>query len=223
MLNKEFNTWQQDYNAKIRRWVPHYDRLLAEMVQLVDLPETPDFLDLGCGNGNAVALLLKKYPEAEYTLVDAAEDMIDACRQRFALQKNITYAQKYFQDLNLMPQSFDGVIAGLAFHHLRGVEKKEIFREIYRWLRPGGILSASDLYASKQRSDYRQEVMQSWETLAKSQGTSEREWQAMEEHHAAYDFPDSFEDQISWMKEAGFQDVKITYVSGYWGTVQAHK
>lgn len=223
MLNKEFNTWQLDYNAKIRRWVPYYDQLIEEMVQPPSAQAPQDILDLGCGNGNAIALLLEKYPTADFTLVDAAEDMIEACRQRFEGQTNLIYAQKYFQELSLLPDSFDLVLAGLSFHHLQGEEKQKIFQEVYRWLRPGGVLSASDLYASKKHPDYQEEVLQVWEGLAKEQGTTDPEWEALLEHHAQYDFPDSFEEQITWMKEAGFSEVKITFVKGNWGTVQAIK
>ena len=223
MLNQEFNTWQQDYNAKIRRWVPHYDTLVKGMTQWSGDHPPATILDLGCGNGNTVGLLLKQYPEANYTLVDASEDMISACQFRFRQRSNIHYEQSYFQDLDFTTDTFDLVVAGLAFHHLKGPEKQAIFEQVYRWLRPGGELLASDLYASKQWPDYEGQVMQPWAAFAKKAGTPASEWEAMLVHHAQYDFPDSYEKQQHWLQKAGFTEVEINWVDGFWGTLRAKK
>ncbi|HKK73900.1 MAG TPA: class I SAM-dependent methyltransferase [Saprospiraceae bacterium] len=223
MLNKEFNQWQRDYNTKIRRWVPNYDGLISAMTEWSGQQPPTSILDLGCGNGNVVSALLPRYPRAQFTLVDASEDMLRACRQLFGHQKNIRYANQYFQELSFQPASFDLVVAGLAFHHLKGAEKQLVFQKIFQWLRPGGRLLASDLYASKQWPDYQQKVMAPWAAFAKKAGTPAEEWEAMLIHHAQFDFPDAFEDQEAWLQEAGFSAVEITYLVGYWGTIQARK
>ncbi len=223
MLNKEFNTWQQDYNAKIRRWVPAYDQLIESMTNLPENFKPVDILDLGSGNGNATGALLEKYPNAHFTLVDASEDMIVATQERFKSQKEIAYKEKYFQDLNFLPNSFDLVTAGLAFHHLDQVDKQALFAQIYLWLRPGGRLSISDLFATKQNPDYATQVIKPWEEFAKEQGTADEEWINLMEHHKEYDFPDTLEDHISWLEFVGFKGAKNTFRQGHWGNLQVFK
>ncbi|MEM6377701.1 MAG: class I SAM-dependent methyltransferase [Bacteroidota bacterium] len=223
MLNEEFNTWQQDYTAKIRRWVPAYDHLIAHLTTFPEAFTPKDILDLGSGNGNVVANLLEKYPAAQYTLVDASHDMILATQERFATHADFSYKEKYFQDLNFLPNSFDLVTACLAFHHLNGKEKKAIFAQLFRWLRPGGKLSISDLFASKENIDYETTIIRPWEAYAKEQGTPDEEWIGLMEHHAEFDFPDTLENHIYWLKEVGFQKAKTTFLHGDWGNLQVTK
>lgn len=223
MLNQEFNNWQQDYTAKIRRWVPAYDQLIASMTTLAEDFKPADILDLGSGNGNAVAALLEKYPIADYTIVDASEEMIRASQERFAEQKAISYKEKFFQDLNFLPNSFDLVTAGLAFHHLDQVEKQSLFTQIYRWLRPGGCLSISDLFASKANPNYALNILTPWEEYAKKRGTSDEEWLNLMEHHAEFDFPDTLKDHLDWLASAGFKNASTKLVHGDWGNLKAFK
>jgi ubiquinone/menaquinone biosynthesis C-methylase UbiE len=223
MLNQEFNTWQQDYSSKIRRWVPAYEELIGHLTTFPEDFKPADILDLGSGNGNATAALLQHYPAAHFTLVDASEEMIEATRQRFAAQAEVSFKEKYFQELNFLSNSFDLVLAGLAFHHLKAKEKQAVFEQIYRWLRPTGRLSISDLFASKKNPNYVAETLGPWEAYAKSQGTPEEEWITLMEHHEAFDFPDTFEDHISWLEAAGFKEPKIVFVQGDWGTLQVVK
>ena len=223
MLNEEFNTWQQDYTAKIRRWVPAYDQLIEHLTTFPPMFDPANILDLGSGNGNVVAALLDKYPKAEYTLVDASQDMILATQERFAAQANFSYIEKYFQDLNFFPNSFDLITACLAFHHLNGKEKQAIFAQIYRWLRPGGKLSISDLFANKKNANYETCVLKPLEAYAKKQGTPDEEWIGLMEHHTEFDFPDTLEDHIQWLKEVGFTEAKVTFQYGDWANLQVVK
>lgn len=222
MLNKEFDTWQADYTAKINRWVPYYKDLLVQLIPAGKAAK--DILDLGSGNGNVVAQLMNQFPEASYSLVDASEEMLAATEFRFRNRPGVQQFQKYFQDLSFPSASFDLVTACLAFHHLKGEEKKAIFKEIIHWLRPGGVLMISDLFATKKDVNYPQEILQPWEQYAKSKGTPDEEWRSLMEHHQDYDFPDTLEDHVSWLRSAGFERVDVFPSNqANWGTIQAQK
>ena len=223
MLNQEFNTWLHDYNERIRRWVPHYNQLVDSIAHLSATIDPKDILDLGCGNGNITHALVEHYPNAHYHLVDASSDMIGAVRQRFNHVDEITFSEKYFQNLRLHPSSFDVIAAGLSLHHLSSEEKPALLAKIYEWLRPGGIFTYGDLFASKRNPNYKQEVLGSWEKLAKANGTSDESWATLMEHHSEYDWPDLAEDQMQWLKDIGFVEMEYQHVGWYTGVIQCRK
>ena len=97
-LADEFDRFSDNYTEDIIRIVPHYLRLLSSHSKC--LPDNfcaAKILDLGCGNGNVTALLLEKFPDAEYTLLDASPDMLAICRERFS-GINMNCVRSYFRD-----------------------------------------------------------------------------------------------------------------------------
>ncbi len=224
-ISTEFNTWQSGYTEKILRWVPHYQELLESVLASLASDLTPShILDLGCGNGNVTDLLMRRFPEASFTLVDASEEMLEACQTRFQSRSNqIRYVRGMFQDVELEEGSADLAIAVLAFHHLKGEEKQAFFSTLYSWLRPGGRLVYSDLFASKQSAGYQAEVLIPWERYAKSRGTEDQEWDALMDHHARYDFPDTYADTLTWLEAAGFQNCRVALQKGPWGMVEGER
>ena len=126
-LAAEFDQFSNHYTEDMIRIVPHYLRLLSSLSD--SLPD--DFaayriLDLGCGNGNVTALLLEKFPDAEYTLLDASPDMLELCRDRFP-GNNITYVRRYFRDYTFPEDYFDLITACFSLHHCDSREKQWIF------------------------------------------------------------------------------------------------
>ena len=68
----EFDQFSGNYTEDMSKCVPHYRKLLSCFCDCLPDDFSPDaILDLGCGNGNVTALLLKKFPHAHYTLLDA--------------------------------------------------------------------------------------------------------------------------------------------------------
>ncbi|MFM8448935.1 MAG: class I SAM-dependent methyltransferase [Haliscomenobacter sp.] len=223
-LIEEFNSWQSGYTDKIRRWVPDYDQLVAAVVQALPVGFEPHtVLDLGCGNGNGSALLEASFPSASYTLLDASDEMLDACRERFPSKANFRFVPSYFQDARFPPAGFDLVIAVLALHHVPGEVKQAIFQQIYSWLRPGGVFLYSDLFATKQDPGYASTVLKDWYTWASEHGTSEEEWEYLMDHHEKYDFPDAAVPTLGWLASVGFEPAAFTWQAGYWGNIRAIK
>ena len=221
-IAQEFNTWQNGYTEKILRWVPFYQELLSHAAgPPFSGIEPRQVLDLGCGNGNATALLLSQFPAASFTLLDASEEMLSACEARFGNTSRFERVQAYFEEVPFDPQRFDLIVAVLALHHLRASEKQRMFAAIRSWLKPGGVFRYADLFASKSWPHYENDVIADWKRRALQQGTSEEEWAVLMQHHERYDFPDSFEDTLAWLRDAGFGTVKINWQSGFWGSMAA--
>ena len=117
-LADEFDRFSDNYTEDIIRIVPHYLRLLSSHSKC--LPDNfcaATILDLGCGNGNVTALLLEKFPDAEYTLLDASPDMLAICRERFS-GINMNCVRSYFRDYTFPEDYFDLIAANFSLHHL---------------------------------------------------------------------------------------------------------
>ncbi len=214
-LSAEFDRFSGNYTEDMIRCVPHYLKLLSSFTD--SLPE--DFsatriLDLGCGNGNVTALLLEKFPRAEYTLLDASPDMLELCRKRFC-GKNITCIRSYFRDYTFPEDYFDLITACFSLHHSDSGEKQWIFPLLYAALKQGGIFTCSDMMVKKY-SDEHTRLVEEWRTFINANYPDGEKWAWMEEHHEAYDWPDDYGDQKSWLLDAGFRRVAIGWRTGYW-------
>jgi len=54
-----------------------------------------------------------------------------------------TFIQGDIMSVNFLPASFDAAVAFYSIFHLPREEHPDLFRQIYRWLKPGGYLLAT--------------------------------------------------------------------------------
>ena len=111
----------------------------------VSSPHATAALDLGCGAGNFSLSLRKDLPGLRFTLVDLSEPMLQRARQRLGAGVEATIAGD-MRALDFASGSFDIIVAAAVLHHLRTPKEWEaLFRNFFRWLRPGGGLWIFDL------------------------------------------------------------------------------
>jgi SAM-dependent methyltransferase len=96
----------------------------------------PDMLDVGCGVGNTLSLLARKYPRLAG--VDVSSACISAARERMP---NIDFATYDGIHLPHPDGSFDLVFAICVFHHVDSADRGPLVRDIKRVLRPGGLFA----------------------------------------------------------------------------------
>lgn len=93
-------------------------------------------LDLGAGTGLLTEWIIKKYPKAEYTLVDIADGMLDVAKERFKGLDNISFkVEDYWNGIS--GGKYDAIISSMSIHHLDINEKKELFKSIFNSLEEG--------------------------------------------------------------------------------------
>ncbi len=133
----EFDNIPDDYTAKITRWVPYYKEMISAIAQnLPDGFSPRHILDLGCGNGNVAALLLKGFTDAEFILLDASEEILKESQKRFEGHLNLSFHHAYFQDIDYPKDSFDQITAGISLHHLKDSEKQFFFTIFFAGFAP---------------------------------------------------------------------------------------
>ena len=107
---------------------------------LSHLPEGALILDFGCGSGRDTRYFLGKGFR-----VEAADGSEELCRLA-SVYTGIPVKQMLFQELE-ETEKYDGIWACASILHLRREELPEVFRKMYRALKPGGILYVSFKYS----------------------------------------------------------------------------
>jgi ubiquinone/menaquinone biosynthesis C-methylase UbiE len=201
----------------VRGAIPLAEEQIDIMLRLVSASGAPvrRFLDLGCGDGVLSAAVLRRFPEAEAVLVDFSSAMLDAARARLAAHAGAVR----FVDADyglaswLEPvagQPYDAVISGYSIHHQPDSRKREVYREIFELLAPGGVFVNVEHVASASP----------WAAALNDELFIER----LHAHHPErsraevvetyYARPDKgsnilapVETQCGWLREIGFTDV----------------
>lgn len=112
------------------------DEIAARQLEYVEVfADTDDILDVGCGRGELVELLVAAGKRAAG--VDLNHDMVEACRDR-GLQ--VTVADGIVELAGRPAQSLGGVAALQVVEHLRPGQLTTFLASCHRVLRPGGVL-----------------------------------------------------------------------------------
>lgn len=138
------------YDLQIRRFIPHYDEMIATGVEVLAAlaPVDGHILDLGGGTGALSSAVLAGLPASRVTLLDVDADMLAEARRRLAgFGDRVSFQRASF--LDPLPQA-DAVVASLALHHVHDLDTKTaLYRAIYDALSPGGMMLNLDAAVSE--------------------------------------------------------------------------
>lgn len=93
--------------------------------------------DIGCGPGNSTAVLAKRFPKAEVTGLDYAEDMLLKARRDYP-ELNFLRCDAE-KDLLKYGERFDIVFSNACIQWIPNHQK--LIPEMFAMLRPGGVLA----------------------------------------------------------------------------------
>ena len=123
---------------------PVYYSMLETMVNMVPDAGAERALDLGCGTGNLVSLLLERYPDMQIVGLDPSAGMREVGAERFRDLPNVEIAEGDALAVPFPDGSFDLVLSSLALHHVPPERKPALAKEIARVLRYGGLFIHAD-------------------------------------------------------------------------------
>ena len=110
--------------------------------EILDRTASMDFkrvLDLGCGNGNVIALLQDR-KEAEYYGLDLSAEMIEEAEKRLGRQVSLCVGDA--ENLPYEDGFFDVIICNASFHHYPNHQKA--VQEMKRVLKRNGTIILGD-------------------------------------------------------------------------------
>jgi len=202
------------YDVAIRRFIPHYDDMLATGVELLAAlaPPTAHVLDLGGGTGALSAAVLGGMPEARVTILDVDGAMLGEARRRLArFGGRVEFREASF--LDPLPAA-DAVMASLALHHVHDLgAKTDLYRAIHGALSAGGVFVNLDA-AVTEGPRLSALTFQRWAAGMAEHGIAEPEASG---HFAAWADEDRYfplDEELAALRRAGFAEVECSWRRG---------
>jgi tRNA (cmo5U34)-methyltransferase len=204
----------EGYDVQIRRFIPHYDDMIATGVELLAAlaPADGHVLDLGGGTGALSFAVLDGLPGVRVTVVDVDADMLGVARQRLTrFADRVAFHEGSF--LDPLPAA-DAVVASLALHHVHDRRTKTaLYREIHDTLSPGGVLLNLDA-AVTEDARLNGLVFDRMAARMGEHGITDAEARS---HFAAWADEDRYfplDAELSALREAGFDEVECFWRRG---------
>ena len=120
-------------------------QLYNHTVEGVDI-KAKNILEVGCGRGGGLSYINSYFSPNKVTGIDLNKKAIDFCN-KFYSKSNSVFIQADAQDLPFSESSFDIVINVESSHRYPKVEL--FINEVYRVLKPGGVLLLTDFGQNK--------------------------------------------------------------------------
>jgi tRNA (cmo5U34)-methyltransferase len=174
------------------------------------------FLDLGCGAGAMSELLLDTATGSSGVGVDFSEPMLANASAR--LTSYGTRWRAVSADLGspawskaVPGASYDAILSGLAIHHLPTERKRGLFAEAFALLAPGGMFINMDYVAidGPLQGLFDERMLENAVRAERAAGGGRHEHELDLEDDD--DRPDTVEDQVRWLRDAGFEQVEVHF------------
>jgi tRNA (cmo5U34)-methyltransferase len=203
-----FSAHAAGYDEPRRRLVPPFDAFYGTAVCALGLAARPitRVLDLGAGTGLLAARVIAAHPAAEVVLLDGSAAMLDAARAALGARAGYVVADL---DAPLPQGPWDAVVSALAIHHLEDDAKRRLFARVHDALAPGGVFVNAEQVAGA--TAHFEDAFEAWhERRSRELGATDADWAASLERRT-HDRCATVEDQLSWLREAGFADADCLF------------
>jgi len=168
-------------------------RQAGEAVLLEELPaRVTRVLDLGCGDGRLLGLVLQQRADAVGVALDFSPHMLDMARKRFGESSRVEVVAHDLDEPLPALGTFDTVVSSFAIHHLVHERKRRLYEEVFQLLDPGGVFCNLEHVASASAYGHAR--------FLEAMGTTP------EEEDPSNKLLD-VETQLAWLRDIGFVDV----------------
>jgi ubiquinone/menaquinone biosynthesis C-methylase UbiE len=160
----------EEYDARIRTFIPRYEELLDAAAQSLRALDTgsPHLVDLGTGTGALASRCVGVLPHATLTAIDEDPDILALARKRLSDHIEASFVEGSFVH-RALPRC-DAIVASLALHHVRtAAAKRELYERCRAALSPRGLLISADCHpsaderlATLERDAWRAHLLQSY-------------------------------------------------------------
>ena len=129
------------------------DELHIGMANAIPAPEdgrVQRILDQGCSCGQLSVAIKQRFPNAEVWGIDVGGPMVRYAHMRAVdLDVDVNFRQALAEDSKFPDNHFDIVTNNIMFHEVSPEGTREILKESFRVLRPGGLFYPMDFYTGQ--------------------------------------------------------------------------
>jgi ubiquinone/menaquinone biosynthesis C-methylase UbiE len=121
------------------------DDYLSALIDCAAFARSDRILDVASGTGNLAIAIKRRFPAVQVDALDCDAAMLSRAAYKAGRQKmDVHFVRAYAQHLPYADACFDHVVSSLFFHHLDWNGKLHVAREMFRVLKPGGVLHVLD-------------------------------------------------------------------------------
>lgn len=133
-----FRIWSRFYDHPIPQ------KLFYGRVHQILLAETCDLkptqiLDAGCGTGELLAKIARRWPNAHLTGIDLSQEMLEVAKQKNYGGTDVDFFEASVYELPCPSNTFDLITNTISSHFY--LQFETALSEFYRVLKPGGTLA----------------------------------------------------------------------------------
>jgi len=189
------NEWTEPEHAlaylEVLEDIPH--RQAGEATLLSEVPSGAErILDLGCGNGHLLSLLLAHCPHAEGVGIDFSPTMLTEAEKQFSGNNRVRLVEHNLDSPLPALGGFDVVASSFATHHCEHARKQALCVEVWSLLEPAGIFCNLEHVASPNKRVHGRFL----EALSIDPAEEDPSNKLLD-----------VQTQLEWLCEIGFQDV----------------
>ncbi|CRZ17381.1 class I SAM-dependent methyltransferase [Mycolicibacterium neworleansense] len=120
---------------------PVYRALVAQ----AGLSDGQRVIEIGCGTGNLTVRAKRSCPAADIVATDPDPRALERAGRKTKGMAGIRFERAYAQELPFGDGEFDAALSSMMLHHLDGDTKVAAVGQLFRVLRPGGVLHIVDV------------------------------------------------------------------------------
>jgi tRNA (cmo5U34)-methyltransferase len=208
-------------------FTPERERQHAIIAELSASVRPARIVELCCGAGDLLRLLLERLPEARALALDGSPAMLAKTKEtcgthgeRLELQ-SFDLASREWRQLDPAP---DAICSSLAVHHLDGDGKQQLFADLHAALRPGCTFVLADLIRPDSDAGWRI-AADAWDRAiadrsAKIYGDdrAQRSFAALRWNYFRWpgdntiDHPSTVAEHLCWLAKAGFTQIELHWL-----------
>jgi ubiquinone/menaquinone biosynthesis C-methylase UbiE len=121
-----------------RQIIPPVSRLVRERGDDLRL------LDVACGTGRTLRQLATAHPKLRYYGLDLSPYYLQFAAKLLSSVEHLSLVNENAESMPFTPETFDIVTSVHLFHELPRAARRNVYREMMRVLRPGGLLVIED-------------------------------------------------------------------------------
>ncbi len=225
---EDLEVWQrasvvQSFNHGSRQAIPLAAQQIdvAHRVIAIHDLKVERVLDLGSGDGYAAAQIVERHPVNHVVLVDFSKPMLEEAKTHFAgAPFPVAFVEGDLRSDDWVAEvtekrPYDLVISRYALHHVADERKEKLYREVFAFLRPGGVFLNIEHVASPTDSLHEAFERLMIEGLVRQQATEETRQEIVTSFRARQDKDVNIlaplDVQLGWLREIGFADVDVVF------------